>query len=122
MSTTIIWSAVLADSEAACVSRQTTQIIAFAPPAPQDAAATALKWWLEEPMPHASSWNHWDAEFDEDTNEARAFVIIHEPADMAGVFEVELERPIVAKGYAAETDAAAKALAIVNREPSQVTA
>lgn len=109
--TTIVWSAVLADADAPCVKRRTTQILSVLPPTPEDAAATALKWWMEEDDLHGFGTN-WYVEAD-DLTEMSALVVIHEPADFAGVYEVHLERKIEARGYTAEASDAANAMAVV---------
>lgn len=115
MAVTIIWSAVHDRSYEACVVRRTTQILSLSKPDPQDAAATALKWWFEEDAPTDGYANNWDCEIGADETEASAHVVIHEPADMAGVFEVHLERTIVARGYQTDTADAEKYTAIANR-------
>lgn len=121
--TTITWSAVLSEADAPCVTRRTTQILSVLPPTPEDAAATALKWWLEEDEPGGFGTN-WDAEADDHTS-LTGHVVIHEPIGFAGTYEVQLERVIQARGYraydsdAANIEALCPPMSTSTQEPAQ---
>lgn len=100
----IIWSAVIGDADAPSVNRRETQILSITPPEPAEAAATALKWWLEDSPDQGWSTN-WQNEAG-DEPELKATVVIHEPPEFAGCYDVEVERVLQASGSpAAEDDA-----------------
>lgn len=98
----ITWSAVIEGRDAPCVVRHTTDILSVIPPPGDAAAATALKWWLEDIADGWSRVSNWDAQIGDDETEATAHVMIHEPAELAGLYEVHAERKITARGYTAE--------------------
>lgn len=112
MSLTIIWSAVLDGSQCPSVQRKTTQILSVLDPSPEDAAATALKWWLEEDEP--KGWNtNWDAEIGESETEVTGYVVIHEPPEAAGCYSVHLERVLQARGYLADPSDQAHVMSVL---------
>lgn len=112
MALTIVWSAVLQNSHEPCVKRRTTQILSLLDPEPQEAAATALKWWLEEDEPRG--WiSNWDAEIGDGETEAHAYVVIHEPPEAAGCYDVQLERALTASGYPANPSDSKHVLAVL---------
>lgn len=117
--TNIVWSAVLLEADAPCVTRRTTQILSVFSPEPQDAAATVLKWWLEEDNVDILGTN-WDSEAG-DATLLNGHVVIHDPAELAGVYEVEVERVIQARGYEADEHHAKEIADLVSRAQEAAT-
>lgn len=108
----IVWSAVLTDVEEPCVTRRTTEIHSVMTLPPYDAAAQAFKWWLEDDDKRGFETN-WVSYLGDDCNEVLAAVIIHEPSDMAGVYQVSVERVITAIGYVADDTVRDDAMRII---------
>lgn len=103
MKTTITWSAVIEDCTAPCVERRTSTIHAIATPPGDVAAATVMQWWLEDTPSHRGfGVTNWEDHAGDDETEVTALVMIHEPAELAGLYEVHAERKITARGYTAE--------------------
>lgn len=102
MAIEIIWSAVLQKADAPSVTRRTTQLLSLLPPEPAEAAATALKWWLEDHDPDQMGTN-WEAEAG-DENKVTGIVVIHDPPEFAGCYDVEIERVLQASGSTAADD------------------
>ena len=69
-----------------------------------NAAAIAIRWWLEDADPDQPSLTNWDSIIGDDEVCATAHVMIHEPAELTGLYEIHLERQITATGYVAEPD------------------
>jgi len=116
---TITWSAVLDDATAPCVSRCTTQIIAYTPPEPHEAAATAFKWWLGEVSTEGHDCLNWNVVDEDEQHRVSAIVVIHEPPHMAGTYAVEAERVITARGYRSEPEDVVRAAAILAKCESE---
>lgn len=104
MNTTITWSALIEGSDALCVTRHTTTIYGIVTPPGDNAAAIAIRWWLEDADPDQPSLTNWDSIIGDDEVCATAHVMIHEPAELTGLYEIHLERQITATGYVAEPD------------------
>ena len=108
----IVWSAVLDGSGTLCVNRRETQIVTDCDPSPADAAATVLKWWLEddEPAGWVTNWEH-----EIDANDGRCFVVIHQPPEFAGCYDVDLKRVIQARACPADPADEALVVAVFDR-------
>lgn len=113
MSVTITWSAVVGDADAPSVTRRTTEILSVVPPAPAEAAATALKWWLEESPDQGWSTN-WDNEAG-DEPKLKAFVVVHEPPLFSGTYEIDVERVLQTSASPADPDDAANVAALLEQ-------
>ena len=117
MSITVTWSAMLEYADEPSVRRRTTQILAVCDPPPELAAATVLKWWFEADEP--KGWgSNWDEEVGADETSATAHVVIHEPSEFAGCYEVRIERVLQAHGYHTAPDMAAEIMAALAKEPA----
>jgi hypothetical protein len=113
MPQTIVWSAVFTDVEEPCVTRRTTEIHSVIPLPPEDSAAQAFKWWLGEDRQGGFETN-WESYLGNECDEVLAAVIIHEPADMAGVYEVRVERVTTARGYIADDTVRDTAMRVIS--------
>lgn len=111
--TTYVWSAVVQGEDKPVVKRRTTQVLSVLPLDPQDAAATVFKWWLENTADDTDSSN-WDYEFGDPENTEVCHVVIHEPAEAAGCYEVHAERALTVRGYMAEESDAQRVLAVID--------
>lgn len=103
MNTEIIWSACVeghGDPEL-IVKRRNDTIVALAIPDGDNAAATVVRWWLDDEPENSWAGNsNWDENIGEDETEITVFVMVHEPASIAGMYEVHAERKVQTRGYA----------------------
>lgn len=104
MPTTLTWSARIEGCEAPCVEHRASTIHAVVAPPGDEAAATVLRWWFEDDDVEQPYISNWQSHIGEDETVATAHVMIHAPAELAGLYEVQLELQITARGYAAEPD------------------
>lgn len=108
---TVIWSALIENSGAPCVERRSTNIITGVAIDGDQAAATVMKWWLEEDDADEPYITNWQSHMGDDETDVTAHVMIHAPAELAGLYEVHAERKITARGYTAENSAVEAMLA-----------
>ena len=123
MTTQLIWSGVFEDAVAPFVSHHETMLYNVIEPAGDTAAAIALQWWLEDECdePYSSETN-WQLEIGDDETTTRAHVMIHEPSHLAGLYLVECERKVVARGYADDPADAPDVAALLSAEPAEAAA
>lgn len=101
MEVTLVWSAAIDDDGAPLCERVKSSFVSLFEPMPYDAAATVIRYWLEDAS-NEGYVSNWTANFDDEVTEASAVVVIHEPAEMAGVFCVDITRKIQTFGHLAD--------------------